>query len=419
MRVVQINTFYIHGSTGRIMYDLMTVMEAEGIQAFAAYGQDRDANKGKVLPHNVIRLQGQIQRKLNILGTRLFDHHGFYNEAETRKLLKWIDEVKPDIIHLHNIHNHYVHVGKLFAYIKQHEIPVVWTLHDCWPFTGHCAYFDYANCEKWKTKCCDCPSLKEYPPTWIFDRTSSQFEEKKAVFCGVKNLTIVTPSQWLANLCKESFLKDYPVSVINNGIDTSIFKPQEENIKKTLGIEGKKMILAVSAFQKRKGIEYLLDLPSHLEDNEILVWVGLRKEHLKLLPPKKCIGIPQTDNIQELAIYYSSCDVFVNPTLEDNFPTTNIEAMACGAPIVTFRTGGSIEPVEDGINTEMKEKMLITEYGAIVDKGETEALITAIRTVLSNDRKSYQKKCSEKGLLNYNKWTQYKKYIGLYKNILS
>ena len=417
MRVLQINTFYIHGSTGRIMYDLMSVMEENGITAYAAYGQDRDANKGKVLPNNVIRLQGQKQRKLNILRTRLFDHHGFYNEAETRKLLKWIDEVKPDIIHLHNIHNHYVHVGKLFAYIKQHEIPVVWTLHDCWPFTGHCAYFDYVNCDKWKTKCFDCPSLKEYPPTWIFDRTSSQFEEKKDVFCGVKNLTIVTPSQWLANLCKESFLKDYPVIVVNNGIDTSVFKPQNENIKEKLGIKGKKMILAVSDFQKRKGVEYLLSLPKYLSDDEVLVWVGLEKKHLNLLPAKKCVGITKTSNVQELASYYSACDVFVNPTLEDNFPTTNIEAISCGAPIVTFRTGGSIEPLDDGVNVDVKDNILTTQYGAIVEKGDAKAFLVAIRLVLSNDRDLYKARCSRKGSLCYNKWKQYRKYIDIYKQI--
>lgn len=327
MKVLQINTTFRNGgSTGRIAYDLMQIQKQEGIEAYAAYGYETGA------PHtdNTICLQSTLQRKINILRTRLFDHHGFYNEAETRKLIRWMDEIHPDIIHLHNIHNHYVNVKMLFDYIKQHDIPVVWTLHDCWPFTGHCAYFDFANCDKWKNGCYDCPSLKNYPPTWCFDRTRRNYKDKKIVFTGVKNLTLVTPSEWLAKLTRESFLKDYPVEVINNGVDTNVFKPKVSDIKKKLGIEGKKVILSVvNMWGGRKGSEYLVKLASLLSDDEVIVVVGMQPSQMKYLVPEKMIGIQRTNSVQELAMFYSAADVFVIPTLEDNFPTTNIESLAC------------------------------------------------------------------------------------------
>lgn len=402
MKVLQINTVFRNGgSTGRIAYDLMQIQKQEGIEAYAAYGYETGA------PHtdNTICLQSTLQRKINILRTRLFDHHGFYNEAETRKLIRWMDEIHPDIIHLHNIHNHYVNVKMFFDYIKKHDIPVVWTLHDCWPFTGHCAYFDFADCDKWKLGCHDCPSLKDYPPTWFFDRTRRNYKDKKIVFTGVKNLTLVTPSEWLAKLARESFLKDYPVEVINNGVDTNVFKPTVSDIKKRLGIEGKKMILAVmNIWSKRKGTEYLLKLPSMLKEDEILVIVGLKPQQLDLLPKEKCLGITRTNSVGELACLYSAADVFINPTLEDNFPTTNIEALACGTPVVTFDTGGSIESVTP-------------ETGIIVEKKDLEGLMSAIRLMINNGKAYYEDKCRDKAVKEYNKDFQYLKYTELYRRI--
>lgn len=402
MKVQQINTTFRNGgSTGRIAYDLMQIQKKEGIEAYAAYGYETGA------PHtdNTICLQSTLQRKINILRTRLFDHHGFYNEAETRKLIKWMDEIHPDIIHLHNIHNHYVNVKMLFDYIKKHDIPVVWTLHDCWPFTGHCAYFDFANCDKWKNGCHNCPSLKDYPLTWCFDRTKRNYADKKSVFVGVKNLTLVSPSEWLAHLTRESFLKDYPVEVINNGVDTNVFKPTESDIKKKLGIEGKKIILSVaSIFDRRKGVEYLKQIPKSLHDNELLVIVGVKPEQKSFFEQDKCIVINRTNNVQELAELYSAADVFINPTLEDNFPTTNIEALSCGTPIVTFQTGGSVESVT-------------TDTGVVVQKNDLEGFMSAIRLIINNGKAYYEDKCRDKAVKEYNKDLQYLKYIELYRRI--
>ena len=403
MKVLQINTVFRNGgSTGRIAYDLMQIQEQEGIDAYVAYGYET----GNTYKENTFCLQSAIQRKINILRTRLFDHHGFYNEAETGKLIRWMDEVHPDIIHLHNIHNHYLNVKTLFDYIKQRDIPVVWTLHDCWSFTGHCAYFDFANCDKWKSGCHDCPSLREYPSTWFFDRTKRNYNDKKSVFTAVNNLTLVTPSEWLASLTRESFLKDYPVEIINNGIDTDVFKPTVSDVKSKLGIEGRKMILYVGQWHKRKGIEYLLKLPSLLSDDEILVVVGLKPQQLELLPKKNCLGITRTNNVEELTGLYSVADVFINPTLEDNFPTTNIEALACGTPIVTFETGGSVEAVDK-------------KTGIVVSQGNLQSMLDAIRTVINRGNTYYEGNCRDKAIKEYNKDKQYLKYIELYRRVLN
>jgi glycosyltransferase involved in cell wall biosynthesis len=413
LKVLQINTFYLHGSTGRIVRDLKAVSETKGIVAYAAYGPEID--NGDL---GILKLQSIPRRKFNILRTRLFDHHGFYNETETRRLIKWMDELKPDIIHLHNIHNHFIHVGRLFDYIKKHNIPVVWTLHDCWPFTGHCAYFDYANCDKWKTMCHDCPSIHEYPPTWFFDRTTRNYKDKKDAFSGVNNLTLVTPSKWLAELTRESFLSDYPVVTINNGIDIDVFHPTNDIVKERLGISGKKMLLAMATtFDRRKGTQYLKQLPEMLNDDEVLVLVGLAKEQLAQFNMPRCIGIGRTNSVEELAAYYSGADVFINPTLEDNFPTTNIEALACGTPVVTFKTGGSVESVLDGESIVSENEIIYSSVGAVVPKDDVQAMLTAVCKIMAKGKGAFSSACRRKAEERYDKNKQYMKYIELYNEI--
>ena len=402
MKILQLNTVYKNGgSTGRIVYDLQKMHEQNGIDSYVAYGY----NTNNEVVKNTICLQNSLRRKWNTLKTRLFARHGFYNITETKRLIKYMDEVKPDVIHLHNIHNHYVNVEMLFDYIKKHEIPIVWTLHDCWPFTGWCAYFDYAQCNKWKTECHHCPSKHDYPFTWFFDRSKSNYHKKKNSFCGVKNLTLVTPSRWLADLTRKSFLKEYPVEVINNGTDTKVFYPMETDLKSRLGIEDKKMILAIAAkLSKRKGADYMLQIPTKLKEDEVLVLLGLRNEQIQSLPKNKCIGITYTNSVQELAEFYSAADVFINPTLEDNFPTINIEALACGSPIVTFRTGGSVEVIDK-------------QTGFIIEQGNLDAMLNAVREILSNSKENYRIYCRKKAVNLYEKEKQYAKYVELYKRI--
>lgn len=402
MKVLQINTVYKYESTGRIAYEIKMVSEANGIEAYVAYGY-------KAVAHNDARtycMQGKWRRKWNILKTRIWGKHGFYNKVETCRLIKYIDSIQPDIIHLHNIHNHYVNVEMLFRYIKEKDIPVVWTLHDCWTFTGWCPHFDFIKCDKWKKGCHHCPQLKGYPRTYFFDRSKELYNLKRKSFSGVKS-AIVTPSMWLANMVKESFLKDNSIVVINNGVDTDQFKPCGDYIKNRLGIQDKKMILAVAArLAERKGAQYLLELPSRLNEDEVLVLLGVTKEQKESTQKNNCICVTYTNSLHELAEYYSGADVFINPTLEDTFPTTNIEALSCGTPIVTFRTGGSVEPIDD-------------RTGIIVEKNDMEGLLMAIRIVLDKGKEVYTHACRQKALTLYNAGTQYQKYIDLYREILS
>lgn len=403
MKVLQINTVFQNGgSTGRIVYDLKNTSEKQGVESYVAYGY----NTGNTIDNHVMEMQSPIMRKISILKCRIWPRHGFYSAKETKKLIEFIKDISPDIIHLHNIHNHYINVEILFSYIKRSNIPIVWTLHDCWPFTGWCAYFDYVGCDKWKTECNHCPNKHEYPYTWFFDLSRSNYNKKEVIFNGVNNLTIVTPSSWLKGIVKESFLQDYPVTVINNGVDMSVFHPVKSNVREEYGIGNRKMILAVAGgLSPRKGREFLLKLPTLLRDDEVLVLVGLQKGQESLLPQTdKLVGIQRTKTSDELVGLYSEADVFVNPTLEDNFPTTNIESLACGTPVVTFRTGGSVE-------------VIAPETGLIAEKGDMNGLLTAIRIVLAKGKAHYTNACRKKAEKDYDKDVQYTKYIDLYKTL--
>lgn len=415
MKIFLLNsTFKNGGSTGRIVYDLMTVMENNEVQSYVAYG----ISSGVMEERNSLLLQSKKELKVSQIQSRLFARHGFYNVNATKKLLSYIDEIKPDILHLHNIHGYYVHCGMLFDYIKAHHIPVVWTLHDCWAFTGWCAYFDYSGCDRWKTQCKHCPSKDDYPKAWFTSRARSNYELKKRTFTGVENLTLVTPSRWLADLTRESYLREYPVKVINNGVDTSVFKPSMNHVKADLGVEGKKIFLAVAGgLEKRKGRDYLLKIPELLNDDEVLVILGVRKDQIKLLPKSKCVGIPYTNSVEDLASIYSAADVFINTTLEDNFPTTNIEAMACGTPVITFNTGGSIEPVLDQDFVEESKNYSKSSVGGVVPKGDCNSLLALAREYMKTERADLSNACVNKVDSFYNKEKQYKRYLSLYKNI--
>lgn len=406
MRVLQINTrYYNGGSTGRITYDLKNVMEENGIESYVSYGfgyEPKDDEKD-----TVYKIESDREHLISKLWTKATGHHGFNNKAETKRLLKWIDSVKPDIIHMHNIHNHYVNVRMLLKYIAEKQIPCVLTMHDCWTFTGHCAYFDYSGCDKWKTGCNHCPSLRDYPKTFaLIDPSPWNYEHKRKLFAPL-DITFVSPSQWLCDLQQQSFLKDKPCEVVNNGVDVSVFHPIRSNVREEYGIGNRKMILAVAGgLAPRKGRDYLLKLPTLLNDDEVLVLVGLQKGQEALLPnTPKVIGISRTKTSDELVGLYSETDVFINPTLEDNFPTTNIEALACGTPVVTFRTGGSVECVT-------------SETGLIVEQGDMEGLLAAIRTILGNGKEYYRDACRKKAMSDYNKNIQYRKYIDLYQRFL-
>lgn len=399
MRILQINTVYGIGSTGRIAVGIDKILKQHGNEGYIAYGYDYKHGQYE----NSYCVESIPELKFSILLTRVLGKHGFYNRSVTKKLIRWIDKIKPDVIHLHNIHGHYINIKLLFNYLKKINRPVVWTLHDCWSFTGHCAYFDMVNCDKWKTGCGSCKGLKCYPFTWFFDRTKETYVDKKKLFTSLNKMVVVTPSQWLADLTAQTFLNKYPIKVINNGIDLDVFKPTNSNFRNKYKLQDIKIVLAMAnGFGKRKGIDYIFELTKKIDNNYKIVLVGLKKEDIKLVPDN-CIGIMNTSDTIELAKIYSAADVFINPTLEDNFPTTNIEALACGTPVVTFNTGGSPESIDEMV-------------GAIVEKGNSEKLFESILNVCLKGKEFYKANCRKKAVAMYSDKERYKDYINLYRD---
>ena len=343
-KILEINVCNF-ASTGNIMLEIKKKAETQGNTVFVSYPKSRSNMKKSV--DNALYIGSIIGRNLHLLLSYVTGLNGCFSYLSTLRFLRRVSQIAPDIIHLHNLHNCYINIPLLFRYIKKHRIPVIWTLHDCWSFTGQCAHFTMAGCDKWKTGCHHCPQYREYPAAMV-DRTQTMWKRKKKWFTGVEDLTIVTPSQWLADLVKQSFLKAYPVKVINNGIDLSIFRPSESDFRKKYGIPQDRHILlgVASSWETRKGADVFAKLANRLGRDFQIVLVGTNDTVDQQLP-KNIISIHRTYNRQELAEIYTVADVFVNPTREENYPTVNMEAIACGTPVVTFRTGGSPEILDE------------------------------------------------------------------------
>ena len=345
MKVLFINAVCGTGSTGKICADLAKKYEAEGHGVKIAYG--RHGYVPEEYKKYAVRIGNDFDVKLHALQTRIFDNHGFASKKETKKFLKWADEYSPDLLWLHNLHGYYINIELLFQWIKKHpKMHIKWTLHDCWAFTGHCAHFTAVGCEKWKIHCSNCEQKKQYPASLFLDNSYKNFEVKKQLFTSVKNLEIIVPSNWLADLVKQSFLKEYPIKVVYNQIDTNIFKPTKSNFKEKYNLTNKKIILGVAnVWDDRKGLNDFIKLSEMISDNYKIVLVGLTKKQIKELP-NNILGIERTKNQKELAEIYSSSYVFFNPTYEDNYPTVNLEAEACGIPVITYDTGGCSETLK-------------------------------------------------------------------------
>lgn len=400
--IVEINSVANSGSTGRIAEEIGRLAINHGYDCYMAYGRRDNGSK-----LNTIRIGTEGDIILHGMESRLLDNHGFASRAATRRFIKQLEEINPDIIHLHNIHGYYLNVRCLFDYLQEAHVPVVWTLHDCWPITGHCSHFEIIGCEKWKSECCHCPQISRYPKSFI-DRSQRNFELKKQLFTSIiGHTTIVTPSIWLRNIVNQSFLKDAINHVINNGVDTDIFKPSAETrYLKNLNIDTQKHIIlgVASVWTKSKGLYDFIGLSRTLDSSFQTVLVGLNDRQLKDLP-KNMIGIKRTESAQELAALYSVADVFVNPTYSDNFPTTNIEALACGTPVITYDTGGSPEAVD-------------SLTGRVVEKGNMDMLVSSIKEMLSVDRETLRKNCRSRAERLYDKNDRFMDYIRLYDSIL-
>lgn len=392
MKVLQINSTCGYGSTGRIAVDILREVERTGGDGLIAYGRG-EAPDGV----NAYKITSERDVLLHGVFSRLTDRHGMYSKRATRRLVERIRAYDPDIIHLHNVHGYYLHIPTLFRYLKDCPKPIVWTLHDCWAFTGHCAYFSYHGCERWKTGCHACPLKKQYPASLLWDNSKANYAAKRAWFTAPENVTLVTPSDWLADLVRDSYLGVFPVRVIRNGIDLTVFKPTAGDFREKHGLAGKQIILGVaSVWEERKGLADFLKLAAMLKADQHIVLVGLNEAQLAALPPT-VLGIKRTESAEELAAIYSAADVFFNPTYEDNYPTTNLEAMACGTPVVTYRTGGSPESVAEG-------------NGFVVERGDVAAAARAIRA--ANGCKTDSRDLFDAAL-------RYKEYVALYNELLN
>lgn len=423
MKYLFINVLAGSGSTGRIAADKCRELQAQGHQCVLAYGRGK-ANCEDI---GTYRIGTKIDYMIHGMKTRMFDKHGFGSVRATKKFLKWVQVYDPDVIWIHNIHGYYINIEMLFNYLKSTDKKVYWTLHDCWAFTGHCIYFTAAKCDKWKIQCDQCPQKGRYPSSFLFSNARNNFNRKKTAFTGMNKMTLVVPSHWLESIVKESFLKEYEIKVVHNKIDTNIFKPTPSNFRERYGLENKKIVLGVAnVWEDRKGLNDFVKLSQMLDDQYVIVLVGLSRSQMRKLsklvdgfesiedtkglaadctaadifvnpgveetfemvtaevqarrtesnglgikgmtiPPDtnelcdcifkltgrykkkesssgfKCMG--KLSDVHDLAAVYTVADVFVNPTYEDNYPTVNLEASACGTTVITYDTGGCRETI--------------------------------------------------------------------------
>lgn len=397
MKVVEINSGF-RGSTGTIMLSIADLVRSYGGEAYtfsetkpgvAPIGHQFFGTKFENLFHRGVSVFSGIS--------------GRGSKTGTKALLKQIDAIHPDILHLHNLHGWYINLPMLFDYIKKNNIRTVWTLHDCWGFTAQCSHFTVEKCEKWKTGCYSCPRYRIYPYTFV-DRTDKMWQLKKSWFTGVEHMTIATPSKWLCNLVKQSFLGEYDVKVINNGINLDIFKPTESNFREKYGLQNKKIVLGVaSGWNNRKGLDVFIELSKTLDKEKYQIVLVGTDGSVGTQLPDCIISIHRTQNQKELAEIYTAADVFVNPTREENFPTVNIEALACGTPVATFKTGGSPEIIDE--NT-----------GIVVEYGNVSQVKNAILCILEN-RRIEPDDCLRRSK-KFDATHKYHEYVDLYNDLL-
>lgn len=399
-KLLQINSALNKGSTGRIAEQIGALARNQGWETFMIHGA-RYVNKSNMSTFQTVSL---FEEKLHAIKSLLFDAHGLGVEKATQKIVEVIKHLQPDIIHLHNLHGYYINYRVLFEYLHTVNIPIVWTLHDCWTMTGHCSHFDTIGCERWKTECFNCPLRGGYPKSLFIDNSKRNYKLKKKLFTSISNMTIVPVSQWLGGIVKQSYLRNYPIQVISNGVDIDLFSPKKDDLKSRLGLKGKTVILGVaSAWPQSKGIKEFISLSTIPHYKVVMVGVS---EKLKKELPSSILTIERTNSQHELANYYSMADVFVNPTYCDTFPTVNLEALACGTPVVTYRTGGSPEIVTN-------------DTGIVVEKGNFEQLVSAIEKIREKGRKSYSVACRKHAVELYNKNRCYQDYINLYVELLN
>lgn len=361
MKILMINVVCGIRSTGRICINLATVLEAQGHEVKIAYGREEVPEQ---FQKYTVRIGTNLDVKVHGVKARLFDACGFGSKNATERFIAWVKDYDPDVIHLHNLHGYYINIEVLFNYLKTSGKRIIWTLHDCWAFTGHSALCDGIGCERWENGCYECPNMKEYPSSYV-DRSIRNWQRKKRVLSNIPNMTIITPSHWLEGLVKRSFLKNYPVKVIHNGIDTKLFYPIHDDFREVYGLTDKIIILGVASnWNSLKGYNDYIEVSEKLGEPYRVVLVGLTNDQKESLP-SNIVGIEKTNSIKELRSIYSSADFFVNLSYCETYPINNLEAIACGVSVITYDTGGSPESAQNGI---------------VVPRGDIDGVVEAIKS---------------------------------------
>ena len=405
-KLLQINpVLRVNTSTGRIMQEIGELAMLHGWKTYMAYSKGRDGIKE--CKSEIVPVGDVWSTAWHGLETRLLDRHGLASDRATREFVKRIEEIAPDIVHIHNIHGYFLNYRILFDFLSRSGIPVVWTVHDCWLYTGHCYYYSYAGCNKWQTGCGHCPQKKEFPASYFSDRSHRNWLDKKTAFTSMPldKLTIVPVSDWIREEMSRSFLKDYHFQVIHNGINTEVFDVYDATaVRQQYSLGDKHIFLGVaSIWSREKGLADFIKMSELIGQDEVIVLVGIKPEDMKLLP-KNVVAIARTENIHQLAELYSAANVFINPTWQDNYPTVNLEAIACGTPVVTYRTGGSIEAITD-------------TTGFIVEQGDVAGLVDAARCIIRRGKEAYRNVCRQYAVANFRKEDRYADYLNLYRQL--
>lgn len=396
--IVEINGIN-YASTGNITLNIARTAREEGFKVYTFFRNSRMGNKQKDDTQSFIGywLDRVISERLSYI-TGL---NGYFNIINTHSFINELDKINPDLVHIHSLCDNYLNIRILFTYLAKKNIPVIWTLHDNWPFTGRCAQ---NRCTKWQEGCGNCPHKDYYPKTLFFDNSKTVLRKRNEIYNRLENMTIVTPSKWLGDLVKLSILKKFPVKVINNGIDLDVFKPTESDFRKRYNLNNKKVLLGVAYYwDDSKGVDVFIELSKRLPDDYKIVLVGTNDEVDKILPDN-IVSIHKTYNKEELVEIYSACDLFVNPTRDENYPTVNMEAIACGLPVLTFDTGGSAEIINE-------------TTGSSVPMNDIDGMEKEIIRIC--ETKPYTKENCLKHAQSFDMWNKYKEYVELYKNLLS
>ena len=402
MKLLQICNEGNTGSVGTIAESLGTFVIEKGWESYIAFARFERGSNSKL-----IRIGSELDVITHGIESRIFDNDGFCSRNATKRLINKIEDIKPDLIHLHHLHGYFINVEILFNFLLHSNIPVVWTFHDCWSFTGHCTYFDYVDCDKWKSHCNSCPQKHEYPKSIFLDNSKNNFSKKRKLFTSISRMTIVSVSNWLDKLVEQSFFKDSNHLCIYNGIDLELFKPinNSDVIKNKYNINKKFVILGVATtWDRRKGLKDFIELSKYIKNEEIIVLVGLSKEQRRILP-SNVLGLPRTENRIELAHLFAASDVFLNLSTEETFGLTTAEALASGTPAIVYNKTASPELVN-------------SKTGFVVEKNDYLSIIEAIDEIKKNKKEFYKSNCRLRAFKLFNSKDIYNSYFELYNNMI-